>query len=203
MPTEAAANFPLTPQNNVIDFTGFTGSGFDPAPAAGQLDSDYWVVRGVSDGDSDFGDSLNSGDYAEGTSFGGEADGGVWAFDVGATVVLGANLTDSDFTPGSFVLRVRNDTGQTIEDFDITSTIWTLNNGNRSNEVTMGYSPDDTVYFSVETITTPLAADLSDGTACHHDLDRQRRDLGRGAVLHPLGVRPGERGRHPRRVRHR
>ena len=179
-PAEAAANFPLTPQNNTIDFTGFTGSGFDPAPAAGQLDSDFWVVRGVSDGDSDFGDSLNTGDYAEGLSFGNEADGGVWAFDVGPSVVLGANLTDDDFTPGSYVLRVQNDTGQTIDDLDITSTIWMNNNGNRSNDVAMAFSADDSIYVTVETLVTPEAADLMGWTSQTTQIMLQDADFSDG-----------------------
>jgi hypothetical protein len=38
-----------------ITFTGFTGAGFAPTPAAGQLDSDLWRVTGLSDGAGTFG----------------------------------------------------------------------------------------------------------------------------------------------------
>lgn len=65
-----------------LDFTGFTGSGFQPVPAPGQLDSDDFVVHGLSDDSSpSFGDTLTSGDFARGGPIeAGEAlFGGVYA----------------------------------------------------------------------------------------------------------------------------
>ena len=147
----AEAEFPLTASPPApIDFAGFAGAGFDPDPDPDQLDSDIWVVRGVSDGDLAFGDSENSGDYAEGVSTGEEAEGGVWAWDTGGgNVALGANLTGMDFTPGSFVLRAQNTTGVDITSLDVSWRVWALNNGNRSNVVEFAWSQDDAAYTAV------------------------------------------------------
>jgi hypothetical protein len=162
VPTSTAwANLPLQPAPTNIDFAGFDGSGLVPAPGAGQLDSDEWVVRGVSDGDLAFGGDGSAGDYARGASSGGEAEGGVWAFDVGASVALGANPTMDDFTPGSFVLRLVNETGQTIESIDLAYVVWRNNNGNRSNTTAFAWSTDDSAYTTLGALgfTTPAAAD--------------------------------------------
>ncbi len=146
---QAWANLPLQPAPTTIDFETFTGDGFAPMPAAGQLDSDFWVVRGVSDGDSTFGGTFTMGDYAEGLATGAVSEGGVFAFDVGDSITLGASLTVDDFTPGSFVLRLRNDTGQSITSLRVAYMAWVLNSGNTSSSFAFSWSLDDASYTNV------------------------------------------------------
>lgn len=66
-----AARFTLGDLSVSYDFAGFTGTGFSPTPAAGQLDSDDIIVTGLSAGDLMFGDVGTTGDYARGPSRGG------------------------------------------------------------------------------------------------------------------------------------
>jgi uncharacterized repeat protein (TIGR01451 family) len=146
------------------DFTGFTGSGFDPNPGAGQLDSDAWIVTGLSDGDLSFGGSGTTGDYARGSSSGGVTTGGIYAFDTGGgNTILGVQPTGSDWTPGAFILRLQNDTGTTITQLDISYTVWVYNNESRANSLDFAYSSDNLTYTDVPALdfTTPEAADGS------------------------------------------
>ncbi|MEM9416225.1 MAG: PEP-CTERM sorting domain-containing protein [Planctomycetota bacterium] len=88
------------------DFTGFTGSGFASAPAAGQLDSDTFRATGLSDGSGSFGGNHTSGDFARGSSAGGIGTGGIYAFDIGGgDVALGVQPGGSDFTPGTIQVQ--------------------------------------------------------------------------------------------------
>jgi len=49
-----------------IDFADFTGGGFAPSPAVGQLDSDNWIVTGLSDGSMTWGETKAWPDFAQG-----------------------------------------------------------------------------------------------------------------------------------------
>jgi hypothetical protein len=51
------------------NFQTYTGTGFAPAPAAGQLDSDLWASTGMSDAPTaPFGATFTTGDFARGVS---------------------------------------------------------------------------------------------------------------------------------------
>ena len=68
-------------------FTGvnngaFTGSGLDSSPASGLLNSNAWIVTGMSDGSTSFGGTFTSGDFARGASTGGASSGGLYSFEV-------------------------------------------------------------------------------------------------------------------------
>ena len=146
------------------DFSGFAGAGFNSPPAAGQLDSNLWRVLGMSDGNSTFAGSHTSGDFARGSSTGGVTTGGVYAFDVGGgNVILGVQPGGSDFTPGSFDLRLQNSTGDTIESLTVSYKIWVYNDQGRANSLNFAYSLDDSDYTAVPALdyTTPEAADGS------------------------------------------
>lgn len=154
------------------DFATFDASGFAPAPVCGQLDSDSWVVAGMSDPDFDFGDVATSGDHARGTSGGGESGGGVYAFGhAPGLVAFGAQPTGSDFTPGSFTLRVLNDSGSEIEAVSIGTELAILNNATRATEIAVSYSLDDNTYtdLAMLSFTTPAAADSAGWTTRYHD----------------------------------
>ena len=146
------------------DFSGYTGSGFAPMPAAGQLDSDTYQLLGMSSGDLLFGGTGTSGDFARGASTGGESTGGAYAFDVGSgNVAFGIQPGGSDFTPGSFDIRLNNDTGAVITEFNIAYTIWVFNDQPRGNSINFEWSSDGVNYTPVPDLdfTTPEAADGS------------------------------------------
>jgi uncharacterized protein len=62
--------------------TSFTGNGIVPSisSSAGQLYSEYWILRGASELDTDFGDTNDSGDFTRGISAGGITLGGLYSF---------------------------------------------------------------------------------------------------------------------------
>jgi hypothetical protein len=160
----AQAQLSITAMNTPVteDFTGFTGTGFDSAPSAGQLDSDTWRVTGVSDPDIDFGGSSNTGDYARGASAGGVGAGGIYGFNVGAgNVSFGFQPGGSDLTPGDVTLKLINNTGQTITELDISYDIYVFNDGARGNDFHFSHSIADAGYTSESSLdfTSSEAAD--------------------------------------------
>lgn len=160
-----------------IDFAGFTGAGFAPEPAAGQLDSDNWIVTGLEAGDFDFGDSVSGDDYAEGVSDGGVTGRGVYAFLYAPEdPMLGAQSTGSTFTPGAFVLRLANGTGGVLNRVSVESALLYFNDQGRSSSLTLEYSSDGETWLPVDgaTVTSPEDEDavpVWDGTFTEDTLD--------------------------------
>ena len=146
------------------DFDSFTGAGFAPAPAAGQLDSDVWRVTGVSDGDGVFGGTHTSGDFARGVDLDAATSGGVYAF--GADPFIGFQPTGSDFTPGTLTLVVTNTTGSTITDLDVAYDIVVYNDQARSNSLNLAYSTDDSAYTAVSAVDF-LTGEAADGSPAY------------------------------------
>lgn len=147
------------------DFADFAGDGFAPSPAAGQLDSDLWRVTGFSDGDSSFGGTSTTGDFARGANDGGVSTGGIYSFDVsnGGTPnqALGVQPIAADFTPGDMTLRIENTTGDTWTAVDISYLVYVLNDQGRSNSFNFRYSLDDSSYVDVPALnlSSPQAPD--------------------------------------------
>lgn len=138
---------------NTIDFASFTGAGFAPSPTAGQLDSDTWRVTGLSDGDTTFGGTFTSGDFARGTSAGGVTTGGVYAFTVSSgNAALGVQPGGTDFTAGSITQRIQNNTGSAVTSWDLSYSLYVLNNKERSNSLLWEWSTDDSTYQSLSYI---------------------------------------------------
>lgn len=147
-----------------INFSGFDGSGFASSPSAGQLDSDTWAVSGMSDGSVAFGGSGTSGDFARGSSSGGETTGGIYAFDVGlGNIALGVQPGGSDWTPGDLTLRVQNNTGATVTSWNLSYDIFVYNDQNRANSFNFSWSTDDTTYNSIAALdyTSTATADTT------------------------------------------
>jgi len=139
---------------HTVDFSGFVGDGFAPTPGAGQLDSDTWRATGLSDGNGTFGGTHTTGDFARGTDpdspHDGVGSGGVYGFEVSSgNHALGVQPTGSDFSPGTFTLRLQNDTGQTIDGFELNYDILAYNNENRSSSFNFSWSADDASYTAV------------------------------------------------------
>ena len=154
---QAYAQIPFTE-----NFATFTGTGFAPSPAAGQLDSDVWKVTGFSGGTLNFGGTQTGGDFARGASTGGEGAGGIYSFDVGGgNTTLGVQPGGSDFTPGSMIVKIQNNTGAVLTSVDVSYDIYYNNNATRGNSFNFSYSSDDITYTDVVALnfTSPAAVD--------------------------------------------
>ncbi len=143
-------------------FDGFTGTGFAPAPAAGQLDSDEIIVRGLSDGDQTWGGTFDSGDHARGASTGCVTTGGVYGGSDGNTFMM-LQPGGSDVTPGAIVLRFTNSTGGTITVLGIRYYVLVYNDQVRANSVNCEFSTDDSSWTGIGSLqtTTPGTADVT------------------------------------------
>jgi hypothetical protein len=142
----------------------FTGSGFAPSPASGQLNSNAWASTGMSDGASAFGGTNTSGDFARGSSSGGVTGGGFYAFEVATSdYALGVQGTGGDWTPGTITLRVQNTTGGTLTSLDVAYEAWVYNDQGRANSLNFSWSLDDVSYTPVGALdlTSPETADGS------------------------------------------
>ena len=128
-----------------VDFTGFTGSGFQANPTAGQLDSDDWASTGMSDGALAFGGTQTDpgSDYTRGTTTGGVTAGGFYAVNniTAATgVSFGIQPIGTDWTPGTLTLQIRNNTGVTLDSISVGYDLFVRNDEGRSNFFNFSYA---------------------------------------------------------------
>lgn len=156
----------------VQDFAAFDGTGYAPGSTSGPLDSNAWRVLGLSDGDTAFGDTaMATDDRARGASDGAVSTGGIYAFDVDNTFVvgmvdyaLGVQPTGSDFTPGNHQLQILNDTGAEIRALSVDYEVHYLNDEERSSAVTFRViRPSDGMEVAVTAaeVVTPEAASVA------------------------------------------
>ena len=135
-------------------FDGFLGAGLVPMPTPdAELDSDEWRVTGLSDGDTAYGGTFTTGDYARGSSTGATGTGGIYAFDVGVggpNPTLGLQPGGSDVTPGTVELRVQNGTGAPLTQIEVSYTFYVYNDQARASSMD--------VEVERETMPTPVAA---------------------------------------------
>ncbi|RMH70709.1 MAG: choice-of-anchor D domain-containing protein [Gemmatimonadetes bacterium] len=159
-----AADFILTTADEPVveDFATFEGAGFAPEPGTGQLDSDSWIATGLSDGDMMYGGTYDSGDYAKGMSDGSVTSGGIYAFHTGGgNYGLGVQPTGSDWSPGTFDLRILNSTGETLTSLDVSYNLWVNNDADRGNSFDLYYSTDGETFL--ETGLTYISPEAADG----------------------------------------
>ncbi len=145
----------------IYDFTGYTGAGLAPSPSAGQLDSDSWSVTGMSEGNSGFGDTNESGDFARGNTSGGVGTGGLYSLSSGA---IWFQPGGSDFTPGDLILKICNNSSSTMVDIDVDYNIKYLNDQGRANSFNFSWAKvSDGNYTTVDALdfTTPGASDAN------------------------------------------
>ncbi|MGG7035287.1 MAG: choice-of-anchor J domain-containing protein [Flavobacterium sp.] len=153
--TSAGTNYLITFDGNMagVNNGAFQGTGFSPSPAAGQLNSNAWATTGMSEGDSAFGATKTSGDFAKGVSEGEVVDGGFYAFDVDAknsiNYALGFQPTQDDFTPGTITLKIQNTTGQYIDAINLAFEIWNFNDFDYSTKLSFAYSYDNITFVDV------------------------------------------------------
>lgn len=145
------------------DFQTFTGAGFSPTPAAGQLDSNIFISTGFSDGSVAFGDTQTTGDFARGQSTGGVTTGGVYAFDVdgAGNIAWGVQPGGSDWTPGTFKVKIQNNSGGDLNNFMVSYDIYVNNDQGRANSFNFAYSTDGSSFTNDSALdyTSPGAAD--------------------------------------------
>ena len=165
------AQIQLTGAAVTIDFDGtpaeagngqYTGGGFDPAPAAGQLDSDAFSVLGFSDGDLNFGGTATSADFTR-TSTGATGTGGLFANTEVVSNILGAasagtrllvQPTGGDFNPGEFIILAQNATGGPINQLQFSADICVRNDQDRNTAIGLDYSLNGVTYLPVLATTT-------------------------------------------------
>ncbi|MBK9760695.1 MAG: PKD domain-containing protein [Flavobacteriales bacterium] len=145
----------------------WAGGGFQPVPINGRLDSDAWAITGFSDGSLAFGGTqiTTATDFRRGTTAPGNgavAAGGIYSFG-GAPIVgraLGVQPGAADFTPGTFTLRVQNNTGSTLTAFDLAYDVYYRNDQGFSNNFNLYFSDDNTTYTYVpsQDVVSPAAA---------------------------------------------
>ncbi len=160
--TDANTNFTINFDSTVSGVVNgqYDASDIVPTPATGDLDSNAWAVAGMSSGDVAFDATSNGGDYGRGTSAGNVTSGGLYAFQVGGVsdVALGWQATSSDFSPGSFTLKITNNTGVTVSRFSIDYEVWVLNNEDRASSANFSYSSDNSSYTNVASLNTTTTA---------------------------------------------
>jgi hypothetical protein len=146
-----------------IDFDGYTGAGVSATPGAGQLNSNAWEILGFSDGNVLFGGEGVAGDFARGSSIGAVTTGGMYSFDNGTGFSMGVQPVGTDFTPGSFTLRIQNNTGQVINDLELGYEIWVYNDQNRGNSFNFEHS-NDNVTFTQEATLDFVTVEVADAS---------------------------------------
>lgn len=144
----------------------YNGTGFQPAPAAGQLDSDAWAVTGWSDGSLAFGGTATAGDFARGSSAGtGVTTGGFYALTgvIASAPAFMVQPGGSDFAPGTLTLRIQNNGTTNITQLTISYNLFVRNDQGRANSFNFSYSTDNITYTPVPALdyTTPEAADMA------------------------------------------
>lgn len=160
---QAQVEFSVGSPPATINFNSYDGSGLSPTPSAGQLNSNEWIVVGLSDGDMTFGDTRSSGDFARGKHGGGTGTGGIFAFEVEVdNFVLGCQPTADDMTPGSFILRLINTGADPITEVSVSYKIWVRNDQNRSSSMNFSFSSDNITYTDIASANY-TSTEASDG----------------------------------------
>ena len=133
----------------------YAGSGISTNPTAGKLNADGIAIDGFSDGNIVFGMSSSSGDFARGTSTGGESTGGMYAFETSSgNMSIGFQSGASDFTPGSITIRFQNNTGTTITELMYTFEALEYNDQDRGTKIQFSYSSDNTTFITNDSLKT-------------------------------------------------
>jgi predicted extracellular nuclease len=178
------------------DFSTFTGAGFAPTPGAGQLDSDNWIVTGMSDSPNPaFGFTEVTGDFARGViGANNPTTGGVYsASAVGNPASGGALILQpggADVDPGSITLRVQNTTGAALSDIHVSFDWLFRNNEGRGATLSFSYSTDGTNFSPISGAGTssPVAAGSPAPTTFsvtpEHDLSLSGLNVGSDSFIY-------------------
>ncbi|HOX78435.1 MAG TPA: hypothetical protein PLW31_10400 [Bacteroidales bacterium] len=159
--TDHIINFEMTVTG--VNNGQFAGTGLEPSPATGRLDSDAWATTGMDEGISTYGDTKISGDFARGVSNGNVSlgTGGFYSFQVATgDYAFGTQPTGNDWTPGTMTLRIKNNTGLSISGISFSYNICVYNDQPRSNSFNFSYSIDSSAYIQITDLnySTPTTA---------------------------------------------
>ena len=140
----------------------FNGTGITSSPSAGQLNSNGISILGLSDGDIAFGGNGTTGDYARGTSNGGVTTGGIYSFQTSTgNYSLGFQPGGTDFTPGSVIIKVQNNTGDTIKKFLLGYHVYMYNDQGYATKAVVSYSIDGSTFASIDSSYSDEVADAN------------------------------------------
>jgi hypothetical protein len=147
MMAQVVLTTPGTPQT--INFAGFTATGFTTSPAAGQLSSNTWSIKGFTDGTLPLGGSATTGDLARGVlAAPGTTSGGLYAINNAGTDVMWFQPTGADFSPGELIMAVQNNSGAPMQALDLSYDIFVFNDQGRANSFNLGFAVDTAGPFS-------------------------------------------------------
>ena len=139
--------FSITTVNSdhTINFNSYDGSVLSPTSPG--ITSNDWAMAGLKEADIAFGGT------GDGKDFKGESDGsdvggkGIYAFETSTNdFSLGVRPKGDFLSPGSFTLRVQNNTGQTIETLSVGYDIFIYNSENATNSFDFSHSADNVSY---------------------------------------------------------
>lgn len=193
--TRAGWSITQTNERFVIDFDNtvagvnngqFAGTGFQPDPTVGRLNSNAWAVTGWNDGSLAFGGTRNtaSSDFTRGNSTGNVTQGGIYAFTVETgNNALGFQPGGSDWAPGTITLRFQNNSNSTISELSLGYKLWVRNDQGRASSFNFSHSGDNSNYSNVTdlNLTSTEAADASPSWLAYQ----------RNATLSGLNIAPG------------
>ncbi len=150
-------------------FDNYTGSGLAPAASqttqsTGTLNSNVWLITGMSDAQPGYGGTAGTGDYGRGNITTNPTTGGVYAATVGSGKGMAFQSTGTDFTEGanSYVtLRLANTTGAAWTGITVNFDWIYRNNEARSNTMNFSWSTDGTTFTTISAVqlVTALTAD--------------------------------------------
>lgn len=142
----------------------YLGTGFTPAPASGQLNSNSWSLNGFKDGAIYFGGINTNPGFGLGTSIGSVSKGGIYAFKTsGNNTALGIQPTARDFTPGEVTLRFQNQTSAPITSISIGYKVFVYNDQAASNSFNFSHSANNTIFTEISEldVISPATADVT------------------------------------------
>lgn len=146
--------------------TAFTGAGFSPNPnIAGRLNSNAWDIKGFSFGTLGFGGTQTVDAYGRGSVTGAVVSHGIYAFTElpgsVANPALMVQPSDTEFSPGSITLRIRNNGTTSITQLQVDYNLFVRNDENKSSSFNFSHSYDNVVFEDEPLLdyTSPETAD--------------------------------------------
>lgn len=145
----------------------YAGAGLSEFPEGGDLNSNGFVLSPLTSSGVTFGGEILDDDmaYGNGTSDGGETDGGFYAFQVGTNNYALGVQPDATYPSGSITLKMQNQTGAAVTSLNFGYKIYVRNDEAGANNFNFSYSSDNNTYTSPSVLneTTVAVADALPG----------------------------------------
>lgn len=156
-------------------FDNYTGAGLAPAAtqttqSTGTLNSNVWLITGMSDAQPGYGGTVGTGDYGRGNITTNPTTGGVYAATVGSGKGMAFQPTGTDFTEGAnshVTLRLANTSGAAWTGITVNFDWIYRNNEARSDTMNFSWSTDGTNFTTISAaqLVTALVADSTTFTS--------------------------------------